>query len=65
MKKDKDDIFAACANGDGTYNGAKLMQIMFTALTGKSITEAEVMDAFARAKEKRQAQKSNARPAGD
>lgn len=31
----------ACANGDGTYDGRKLVRWLFEATTGKPMTEAE------------------------
>ena len=45
----------ACANGDGTYNGIKLMQFLFSATTGgKTIEESEIRKMWEDAKAKRQ-----------
>lgn len=44
----------ACANGDGTYNGAKLLSWMSEALhPGKGVPEDEVMRIWEAAKAKR------------
>lgn len=44
----------ACANGDGTYNGLRMMQFLFSAVTGgKEISEQEVQDMWEQAKSRR------------
>lgn len=45
----------ACQNEDGTYNGVRLMQWLFSAMTGgKIIHEDEVRAAWEAAKRKRE-----------
>lgn len=44
----------ACANGDGTYNGARLLSWLSELMNpGKGVSEAEVKAAFEVAKAKR------------
>jgi len=40
----------ACANGDGTYNGLKLMQWLFEALTGKPLSDKDMSEIAADAR---------------
>ena len=35
------DLFAATSNGDGTYNGFKLIQWLLEATTGKPVSDAD------------------------
>lgn len=35
------DVFAATSNGDGTHNGAKLVQWLYEATTGKPLSDDE------------------------
>lgn len=45
----------ACANGDGTYDGVRLMQFLFSAVTGgKQIATEEVRQMWDEAKAKRE-----------
>jgi hypothetical protein len=43
------DLGEACANGDGTYNGFKLMQWLFEATTGEPVSKEEVEELWAKA----------------
>lgn len=53
------DVHTACANGDGTYSGVKLVQWLMEATTEKSMSEKDaralVEEAQAKAKAKRDA----------
>lgn len=35
------DLFESCANGDGTYNGYKLVQMLYQTTTGKEMSDEE------------------------
>jgi len=51
--KKEQTLNEAALNPDGkTYNGIKAMQWMFTALSGKEMTEEEAVEMFRVAKEK-------------
>jgi hypothetical protein len=39
-----------CGNGDGTYNGFKLMQFLHNAVTGKTLSDEEVKKLWDEAK---------------
>lgn len=57
--RDAKTLDEACANGDGTYNGLKLMSWLSEALSpGKGLSESEVKEAWETAKAKREARKS-------
>lgn len=53
----------ACGNGDGTYNGLRLIRWLHEAATGKPMTDAEAKDLWAGAQVKA-AERRNVRSAG-
>ncbi|MBN9467319.1 MAG: hypothetical protein J0J10_00975 [Bosea sp.] len=51
------DVFAATANGDGTYNGFKLAQWLYEATTGKPLSDEDAKKLVAEAQEKAKARR--------
>lgn len=54
-------IEQACGNGDGTYNGYKLMQFLFEATTGKKLSAAEAHKIMEEAEAKAAARRAEKR----
>lgn len=52
------DLYTACANGDGTYSGVKLAQWLFEAASGKPMSEDEAKKLIEEAKQRAAARRS-------
>lgn len=51
----KDDLYADCANGDGTYDGFTLAQWLIEATTGKPMPRAEAVELVRQAQQRARA----------
>lgn len=54
-------IEQACGNGDGTYNGYKLVQFLYYSTTGKRLSDAEAHKIVEEAKAKAAARRAERR----